>query len=221
MSEELRTTRLNNNSVLFTFSAIADIPLGIIMALRRDNLSGGSPFLDYSFLSLAPKDIQRARLEIGKGDIIERCFKEEYKDKASLITKAYYHDALSLSPVTSALPLIRAYNQYGKDIKITLCSDKDEEVETLRKMFRDAQVKIQKFSFEDKHFDINQFGRVVLGEIKDLDKLANPPKLRHITVLNYGSNLELVDEKVALLSDYVIRYGDINEFELIDAFPNL
>ena len=62
--------------------------------------------------------------------------------------------------------------------------------------------------------------RLIVGDIRDLDRYK-PFDCTHIAVLNYGSNLQLIDHDVILLREYVIQWGDTNQFEIIDSYNDV
>lgn len=216
--------RENNNNVLFTFDSVVDISLGIILALQKDFPSGGSTFLDYSFLSKSPKEMQEQRRILYGEDIVERCFLPEYRDKAAAITRAYRTEdrVIQFSPVNPAvLSLIHSFTHYSdQSIRVTLLGETQLETRSLRRMLehRCPTIRYVTSAIDDPNLNLSAYGRVVFGDFKMLDKLANPPKFRHLTILNYGSNLQLVDGKPIIMPEYLIKYGDINQIELLDLY---
>lgn len=224
----VKTARQNNNSVLFTFDSIVDLPLGVTLALKRAlDALGPDAFslFDVSFLQKSSMEHMKARQETLGVPFFELCFSESGKKSADAIYKSYTMDtgydkkSREISPVTNALRLVHAFcNHSDNSIKVFLLGRCQLDIEILKGIFQKrCKNIIYLMSHDLSDIDINNYGRIVIGDVHQLDSF-NPPKLRHITILNYGSNLQLVNGKPNLLPEYVIKYGDVNELEMLNAY---
>ena len=221
MATELRPRRQNSNKLLFEFDSLVDIDLGIVLALQEDYPPGELSTINYSFLHQSLPELKQARVFLYGRDVVQECFLTDNTRKSYQAMKDYYKTQKKVyekAPITSLVRLIKVYGQTNFIQSLVLCHSQFE-LETANKLLGNTPgctIKIGK----ESEIDVNTYARIHLGDIHQLDKF-NEFDCTHIAILNYGSNLQLIDHDVILLRDYVIRFGDTNIFEIIDSYTDV
>lgn len=216
--------RKNSHQCLFEFNSLVDMHLGVVMALQKDFPSGGLlPTINYSFLHQSLDELKQFRMFAYGKNVVQECFAGSAKQSYETIYKTYCDKKISydLAPHTLLVKLVKMYNKTGF-IKSTILCHSPFEYDMATSIFGSLQNCVIVPNANEKSIDVNEFARIHIGDIRDLD-LFNPFDCTHIAVLNYGSNLQVMHHinDVTLLSDYVIRYGDTNVFEIIDSYSGI
>lgn len=216
--------RQNSNLILFHFDSLVDLHLAVVYALQKDYPSGGrNPYINYSFLHKSRQDLKQERVfGIGK-NIVQECFLGKLRDSYQTIYESYINEqfetTIKHAPLTLMLKLIAAYCRVGRGqlvVPVIVCSN-EAQAKVARSILKTIPAKVV---IGEKNIDINSYARIVLGDIRDLD-LFKRPQCVHIAVLNYGSNLQIVGNEPVILPEYVFKYGDINEFQVIDSYTDV
>lgn len=223
MVNQFRTMRTNSTKVLFHFDSLVDLHLAVVYALQKDYPSGGSnQRINYSFLHQSKKDLIHHRVfDIGK-DVVQECFLGDLKEKYQMIYQSYidneFDRIIQEAPITLMLRLLAAYGRVGK---------KDNTVQTFIFCHNQAEENVARgilktipatfYVGNPDKIDLRPFARIVLGDVRDLDEFKVPQFL-HITVLNYGCNLQVVKGSAFVLPEYMAKYGENNQFEIIDSY---
>ena len=214
--------RKNSNKVLFHFDSLVDLHLAVVYALQKDYPSGGSmQSINYSFLHQSKIELKKHRIfDIGK-DIIQECFLGPMRDKWQSTYKIYMEEefdrVISDAPITPMLRLIAAFSRVGRGshVSSSIFCENYNQARIARAMLKTIPADI--IVGQPEKIDLNQYARVILGDIRDID-IFTSPKYTHITVLNYGCNLQLVNGVPQLLQDYVKKWDPTNQFEIIDSY---
>ena len=214
--------RKNSNKVLFHFDSLVDLHLAVVYALQKDYPSGGSmQSINYSFLHQSKMELKRHRIfDIGK-EVIQECFLDYMRDNWQSTYQIYmteeFDRVISDAPITPMLRLIAAFSRVGKGshVSSSIFCENYNQARIARAMLKTipADIKIG----QPEKIDLNQYARVILGDIRDIDVFTSP-KYTHIAVLNYGCNLQLVNGVPQLLQDYVKKWDPTNQFEIIDSY---
>ena len=218
-----RRKRRNSSRVLFHFDSLVDLHLAVVYALQKDYPSGGlNPRINYSFLHQSKQALKQERVfGIGK-NVVQECFNGSLRDSYQTIYESYinnqFRSVIGKAPITMMLRLIAGYSRAGGGIVSTtvVCSN-DEQAEVAKGIIKTLPTRI--VVGEDK-VELNDYARVILGDVRDLD-LFKRPQCVHIAVLNYGSNLQVVGNQPVILPEYVLKYGDVNEFQVIDSYTDV
>lgn len=218
-----RRRRQNSNRVLFHFDSIVDLHLAVVYALQKDYPSGGlNPHVNYSFLHQSNQVLKQERVfGIGK-NVVQECFNGSLKESYQTIYDTYVNDQfdsiIGKAPITLMLRLIAGYSRAGNGlVTSTIICSTDKQAEVASKIIKTLPATI--LVGEDK-IDVNDYARLIIGDVRDLD-LFKRPQCVHITVLNYGSNLQVVGDQPVILPEYVLKYGDTNEFQIIDSYTDV
>lgn len=215
--------RQNSNQVLFHFDSLVDLHLAVVYALQKDYPSGGlNPCINYSFLHQSKQDLKQERVFGFGKNVVQECFKGSLRDSYQTVYQSYIEEqfdtTIGLAPLTLMLRLIAGFSRAGKGLvtSTVVCSN-DKQASVAKKLIKTLPAKI--IVGEDK-VEINDYARVILGDVRDID-LFKRPQCVHITVLNYGSNLQVVGDQPVILPEYVLKYGDVNEFQIIDSYTDV
>lgn len=218
-----RRRRQNSNRVLFHFDSIVDLHLAVVYALQKDSPSGGlNPHINYSFLHQSRQSLKQERVfGIGK-NVVQECFKGSLRDSYQTVYETYVNDrfdsTIGKAPITLMLRLIAGYSRAGGGlVSSTIVCSNDKQAEVAKKIIKTLPATI--LVGEDR-VEVNDYARLIIGDVRDLD-LFKRPQCVHITVLNYGSNLQVVGDQPVILPEYVLKYGDVNEFQVIDSYTDV
>lgn len=212
----------NSNKVLFTFDSLVDLHLAVVKALQKDFPSGG-PSINYSFLFQTDKDLKQKRVfDIGK-NVVQECFTGTARKSYETIYKSYivdrFDETIQHAPITLMPKLIGGYSTFGNYIRCyVLCETESQEniAKNILKKFPDVTY----LRMKPEDVDINDFARVIVGDVKDID-LFKSPECVYIGILNYGSNLQVVKGKVLIRPEYIVKYGDINTLQIVDSYSDV
>ena len=223
MVSHFRGMRANSTKVLFHFDSLVDLHLAVVYALQKDFPSGGSnQCINYSFLHQSKKDLIHHRVfDIGK-NVVEECFLGTLRDKYQTIYQSYIEDefdrVIQDAPITLMLRLLAAYGRIGKKDNAVqsfiFCRNQAEE-NVARGLLK--TIPTQYIVGNADKLDLRPFARIIVGDVRDLDEFKVPQFL-HITVLNYGCNLQVVKGSAFVLPEYMAKYGENNQFEIIDSY---
>lgn len=217
--------RQNSNKILFHFDSLVDFHLAVVYSLQKDYPSGGSnPSIDYYFLHQTRQELTQFRVfGIGK-NIVQECFNPPVKNSYDAIYQSYISDrfdtTIQKAPITNILRMMATIGKVGKGayVKSYLYCENDVQARIARSIIKSIPVEV--LVDDPKNIDLNEYARFIIGDIRDMDAF-NPPQCLHIAVLNYGSNLQIVGKEPVLVPEYVIKYGDVNIFQVIDAYNNV
>ena len=212
-------TRQNSNKCLFEFDSLVDVQLGIVLALQKEYPSGGFlKTINYSFLHQPLEQLKQFRV-FGYGrNIIQECFNGKVRDSYQTIIDQYRmrKETYDLAPRTLIPRMIKMFSKSGFIKSVVLCHTQFEYQKAQEILNGLDNISIIK-NAKESDINVNEYARIHLGDIRDLDKF-NPFDCTHISILNYGSNLQLIRHDVILLREYIIKYGDTNIFEIIDSY---
>ena len=219
--QQLPPKRKNSSRLLFDFDTLVDLHLGVVKALQEDYPPGELSTVNYSFLHQPFEKLKQFRV-FGYGkNVVQECFKGKPKESFTSIYETYLNQkrVYNRAPRTLIPRLIRVYGNSGF-IKSTVLTHNVFEYQTASEILHGCNNCTIVQNANEKTIDVNQFARIHIGDIHDLDRY-NPFDCTHIAVLNYGSNLQLIDHDVILLREYVIQWGDTNQFEIIDSYNDV
>lgn len=216
---------VNSNKILFHFDSLVDLHLAVVYALQKDYPSGGlNPRINYSFLHQSRQDLKQFRVYgIGK-NIVQECLNDPLRQSYQTIYESYINDqfdrVIQHAPLTVMLKIIAAYTRVGRGGLVSpwiYCKD-NRELKIAKGIIKTLPVRF--ITGDPKNINLDDYARFVIGDVRDLDAF-NHPHCLHIAVLNYGSNLQIVGKQPVIVPDYVIKYGDVNIFQIIDSYTDV
>ena len=216
----------SNKRLLFEFDSLIDLHLGVVKALQEDyppGESSSSKTINFSFLHQSLDKLKQFRVYGYGKNIVQECFLGTARNSYETIYKSYLEDerVYRLAPVTVIPRLIRVFSVTGF-ITCDIITHNELEYKTAMQIFpvknRSKAINIIRGSSSD--LNINNYSRIHMGDIRDLDNY-NDFDCTYIAILNYGSNLQLITHDVILLREYIVRFGDTNQFQLIDSYTDV
>ena len=214
-------SRKNSQKLFFEFDSLVDLDLGTVLALQEDYPPGELFTINYSFLHQSLDGLKQARVFLYGRDVVQECFKDKNIRASYQTIKDTYRNqkrVYNLAPRTALVNYVKVCCNTGF-LHCTILCHNQFEFETAMDLLGhtpNCSIAVGK----EKNYDINDYARVHVGDIHELD-LFNPFDCTHLAVLNYGSNLQVMDHDVILLREYIIKYGDTNVFEIIDSYINV
>jgi len=214
---------VRRQSILVEFDGIVDLQLAVVKALREDYPLGGfNPSINYAFLHKPLMELVRDRVTLYNKNIVEECFMDSGKQYWKTIYDTYVSDEYDRivqgAPVTMIHRLITTYSRAaGGMIKVHIRCDNEAQVKTIQSLFKSSNPNI--FIGKRSELDLSQYSRLILADVRYLDDIPNMQSTaKYLAILNYGCNLEVIDNDVVILKDYIIKYGQKSEFQIIDSF---
>lgn len=219
---------VGRQSVLFEFDSIVDLQLGVVRTLRKDYPSGGNnSSINYDFLHKDFESIAMDRLYLYNKNIVQECFTDKFKPKYKTIYNSYidpdgeFDRVVKLSPITLMVRLINTYAQAGAGLVkcFVRCDNQDQEA-VIKRLFGNDNRIATIITCPREEVNLLDYSRIIVADVHDLDKYPGLKETaKHIAVLNYGCNLEVINNDVVILKDYIIKYGLRNNIQVIDSMP--
>ena len=212
------------NSVLILSGSVFDYQIGAVLTLLTQE--GSASVLDKSVYRPGLNFLLEQRVNHIGEDFLRYALADQYKDQYEIYKKILledeksFTDVIKLSPVTQVINLIKSMGQYKNTFSCTVQYKFDAEKEAittaLNKMPSNG-ISVQFVKGEISDFTTSKYARIIMPDIHDLDALDDV-EFRTLTVLNYGSNLQVIEDEIVLIPEYVAKYSYTNRMEIMDSF---
>jgi hypothetical protein len=202
--------------ICIEFDAAIDMQIGFIIYLRSQD----NPVVDKKFVNLSLNTLRNIRAK--DKDFLRMAFYKKFDYKT---TYGIYQDMLTsdYDEITKCAPnvvcterIINIFNaQDNKGIAICeLLASNPKEFAILKNHYPNSII-IDRSGKPD--LDFERYARIIIGDINNCEKYIGT-KFKHITVLSYPQNFELIDGIRMIKKEALVILGQTNQFELIDPF---
>lgn len=219
----------SSKRLLFEFDSLIDLHLGVVKALQEDyppgESSSPSKTINFSFLHQSMDKLKQFRVYGYGKNIIQECLLGSARESYETIYKSYLEDerVYRLAPLTVIPRLIRVFAITGF-INSDIITHNELEYKTAKQIFSNKKGNTKDINIlsgvSESDLDVGQYSRIHLGDIRDLDNFKEFD-CTFIAILNYGSNLQLIAHDVILLREYIVKFGDTNQFQIIDSYTDV
>lgn len=217
-----------NNNILVEASTLYDFDIGIIHMIGDSKFSKGirATLYDNSTEAVEASLSSMKLLQIFKFEKIDELFSTSfypdfYKDFDrdaiyDAVFDKYTKACMVCSRKTAMVKFINACMASDSNIGVTIICRNDTQVDMIKSECPNAKFIV---CTDRKDIDLENFSRIF---IRNLEELDHYPDIRGMNILvqDYRSNFNS-DEKMQLLPDYIINYGDANEFEIVNTYVGL
>lgn len=211
------------NSILFLSGTFYDLQCGMVLSLLAQG--GTNTVLDKEVIKKGIYFLLEQRVHHIGEDFLHYCLDAKYKNSTDTYRRILLGDeesfgeTLKFSPLTQVARMVATMQSYKNTFSCTIEykyeSEKKEIIDTLRKMENNNLSGISFIPFTDS-IDPSKYARIVMPDIHDMDRLDDPT-FKSIAVLNYGSNLQLIEDEIVIIPEYALKYSYTNRIEIIDS----
>ena len=212
------------NSVLILSGSVFDYQIGAVLTLLTQE--GSASVLDKKVYGPGLNFLLEQRINHVGEDFLRYALDDKYKDQYEVYKKYLledeksFTDVIKLSPVTQVINFIKSMEQYRNTFHCTVQYKFDAERDAITAALRKVLNTTPSVNFvkgEIGDFDMALYARIIMPDIHNMDAL-NDPEFKTLTVLNYGSNLQLIEDEIVLIPEFIARYSYTNRIEVMDSF---
>jgi len=207
----------NSNTILITFDSVFNIHLGLINLIKEN--FNNDKFMNVDLFNNDDEFFKMLLLTTKETNPLKLLLKEDKLNQADSIYNAFmdkeYNNILKNASVTGIYGLILTYLKTGEGLikPKVLCKNELEQ-----QYINQLNISIPTVIGELDKIDLSQFSSIFIKDIRDLLKIENLEG-KNIFVLSYLNNFE--EDNKTLLMEVLIRYGDLNEFRVANAYPDI
>lgn len=212
------------NSILFLSGTFYDLQCGMVLSLLAQG--GTNTVLDKEVIKKGIYFLLEQRVHHVGEDFLHYCLNEQNKDNTDMYKRILlgdeksFEETLKFSPLTQVARMVSTMQSYRNTFTCTIEykyeSEKTEIQKALKRISEKSNISgISFIPFADS-IDPSAYARIVMPDVHDMDRLDDPT-FKSIAVLNYGSNLQLIEDEIVIIPEYALKYSYTNRIEIIDS----